>query len=93
MTTIPLVFAQIRSKVNSLDPRGNKEGYIKLSKMCKSLIQCLLVAAALRVMLLAVGVGGVGEESGVGEGSGAGSGILQAVQDRQFSINVRYGWL
>ena len=62
--------------------------------MCKSLIQCLLVAAALRVMLPTVGVGGVGEESGVGEGSGAGSGILlQAVQDRQFSINVRYGWL
>ncbi|XP_064403961.1 uncharacterized protein LOC135349357 [Halichondria panicea] len=56
--------------------------------MCKSLIQCLLVAAALRVMLPAVGVGGVGEESGVGEGSGAGSGILQAVQDRQFSINL-----
>ncbi len=56
--------------------------------MCRmiSFLQCLLVAAAFREMLPAVGGGGEG--TGSGEGSGI---LLQAVQNREtFSINVRY---
>ncbi len=55
--------------------------------MCRiSFLQCLLVAAAFKEMLPAVGGGGEG--TGSGEGSGI---LLQAVQNREtFSINVRY---